>query len=109
MNYNNLRILYCKEIHDNKDEINVVDYTYDTVYIKNYINKHDYKNDVLEQIKNFGYVRTSIKINKSYMNDYYYLIIDIDFNEIYSQYKYYLNLFKHLHRDYQLKGIINEL
>ena len=110
MNYNNMRI-----IHGNGsflDYTYIIDEnTYDTEYIKNYIDTHDSKEDIETRIKVFGYVKIATDL------DIHNIIVDVEFinsdvntpTVYYNEYVKQLEHFKHLHRDYQLKGIINEL
>ena len=115
MEVNNLRLLYVKEYDDKPNEHSIVDYTYDAEYIKNFINSNDTAGYIKNNIICSGYAVTSVKINnssviKSYISDIYYVIINIeDVNNNSHFYLQYLNIFKQLHREYQLKGILDEL
>ena len=98
INYNNLRLMYINLIDD---ALEICQYTYDTEYIKNSIDTHKDKIEILWDLEyNDGYTKIKIKNKLIYKN---YVLVDIEYNS------YYMDIFKQLHRDYQLKGILDEL
>ena len=81
---------------DKCGDYHIFDYTYDTEYIKNYILEHDYGNYILDDLNLYGYS----------LYDTSYIIINIEHLDYYQQHTSWLEAFKQLHRDYQLKGIL---
>ena len=94
MNYNNLRILF----YVNVDYI-INENSYDTQYImKIHIENDEFViNSVIKNLNLYGYT--------------YYkgLILDIESNVQHRTYLMYMKKFNLLHREYMLKGILNEL
>ena len=113
MNFNNLRIIYCKNAkrYNQFDAFTIVDYTYDIDTIKNYIFLYKgmdnlAKDYILGDLYSSGYSRMSIEPDEP---NTHIIIIDTESKTNNTDYIIYINIFKQLHRDYQLKGIINEL
>ena len=113
MNYNNLRIIQVNERDDDDEsnDYNISEYTYDPLYIKEFIdNQNGNMVDTLKiTLANMGFV--IINNDNTKINAQHYIIIDIKYGNNTNNFFYnsYLNIFKEVHREYQLKGIINEL
>ena len=98
MNYNNLRIL---ETDTDNSFIRIFEHTYNpNKYLENFLGYELYLVD------NYGY---TIDVNNIIILDVEFDINKLTIINLKDNYMKILSTYKHLHREYQLKGIMNEL